>query len=147
MALDVGQVQLDTGTTAGQSKSLHKCKHLASRRQRIEKAILVALGALLLAGSIFVGVVSYSRPKPSYATIVVRQGDTLWTIARKAKPGADPRRTVYQIRQLNELESVNIRPGQTLLIPTDDSGMQRSEGIRAYREPVAVYPDPVSRST
>jgi len=73
--------------------------------------------ATVVAAGIFAGITSYSEPEPNYATVVVSRGDTLWTIARKVKPGIDPRKTIYQIKQMNELESVNLKPGQTLIIP------------------------------
>ncbi|NMB13108.1 MAG: LysM peptidoglycan-binding domain-containing protein [Firmicutes bacterium] len=79
--------------------------------------LLLIVGATVVAAGIFAGITSYSEPEPNYATVVVSRGDTLWTIARKVKPGIDPRKTIYQIKQMNELESVNLKPGQTLIIP------------------------------
>jgi len=50
--------------------------------------------------------------------VVVRDGDTLWQIARRyAEPGADPRRLVEQIRAVNGLETAVLRPGQVLKVP------------------------------
>jgi nucleoid-associated protein YgaU len=48
---------------------------------------------------------------------VVEAGDTLWDIAAQhSAPGADVRRLVSDIKQLNEASST-IVPGQVLLIP------------------------------
>lgn len=47
---------------------------------------------------------------------VVKPGDTLWSIARKYRPEQDPRKTVYQIKQANNLDSATIRPGQVLRV-------------------------------
>ena len=54
----------------------------------------------------------------SYEIISVKDGDTLWTIAADySQPGADLRKTVYQISQLNEISDHVIYPGDELLIP------------------------------
>ena len=48
---------------------------------------------------------------------VVAPGDTLWGIAARVVPGADPRQTLEVIIRLNDLQSPRIRPGQRLLVP------------------------------
>ncbi len=53
-----------------------------------------------------------------FATVTVRSGDTLWSLAREhGNPETDPRNTVYEMRQINNLESPQIYPGQKLQIP------------------------------
>jgi LysM repeat protein len=49
--------------------------------------------------------------------VVVRPGDTLWAIATKAAPSADPRATIGEILDLNSLTSTAVRVGQVLLVP------------------------------
>jgi predicted Zn-dependent protease len=53
----------------------------------------------------------------SHRTVVVHTGDTLWTIAAKAAPSADPRVTVEKIRLLNHLDSGGVQVGQQLQLP------------------------------
>jgi len=48
---------------------------------------------------------------------VVREGDTLWDIARRISPEGHHGKIVWTIRELNGLESSLIRPGQKILIP------------------------------
>jgi len=48
---------------------------------------------------------------------VVREGDTLWDIARRISPEGHHGKIVWTIRELNGLESSLIRPGQRILIP------------------------------
>jgi LysM repeat protein len=81
------------------------------------KQLLVLVIILLVATPIFAAMISNNVPEPNYETVVVSQGDTLWTIAKRVKPRTDPRKTIYEIRQHNELKSVDLRPGQTLFIP------------------------------
>lgn len=51
-------------------------------------------------------------------TVVVEPGETLWGIASAADPGADPRRTVERIMDLNGLGGdPTVRPGQEIRLP------------------------------
>lgn len=49
--------------------------------------------------------------------VVVRPGDTLWSIAAREMPGRDPREAVVAIRQANGIASGEIAPGQRLHLP------------------------------
>jgi hypothetical protein len=51
------------------------------------------------------------------AQVVVQPGQTLWSIARRAEPAADPRIVVQQIIEVNALSGVMIQPGQLLWVP------------------------------
>jgi LysM repeat protein len=48
--------------------------------------------------------------------VVVRAGDTLWTIAERSYAG-DPREGVWKLRERNDLDGSTIRPGQVLALP------------------------------
>ena len=50
--------------------------------------------------------------------VVVQSGETLWGIAKDVAPGHDPRLVISQIRDLNDLGTRSIVPGQTLVVPT-----------------------------
>ncbi len=60
---------------------------------------------------------------------VVREGDTLWDIARRISPEGHHGKIVWTIRELNGLESPLIRPGQRILIPSNiiKGGEQNAE--------------------
>ncbi|NLM42292.1 MAG: LysM peptidoglycan-binding domain-containing protein [Firmicutes bacterium] len=51
-----------------------------------------------------------------YAEVIVQPGDTLWTIATSQMPTEDPRDAVARIRELNQLQSAQIYPGQVLTL-------------------------------
>jgi LysM repeat protein len=53
-----------------------------------------------------------SGPEQRY---VVRQADTLWSIA--ATRYSDPREGVYELRRRNDLDGTVIVPGQVLVLP------------------------------
>ena len=49
--------------------------------------------------------------------VVVKPGQSLWSIALNAEPAADPRVVVQQIMQYNALGSQVVVPGETLWVP------------------------------
>jgi LysM repeat protein len=49
--------------------------------------------------------------------VVVRQGQTLWSIASAAEPSADTRVVVQEIMTANALTSGDISTGQLLWVP------------------------------
>jgi hypothetical protein len=51
-------------------------------------------------------------------SVKVGRHDTLWGIASRHRPGADPRTTVQRIIDLNGLSGVIVQPGQELRLPT-----------------------------
>lgn len=57
--------------------------------------------------------------EPSYRTIEVCYGDTLWTIARDYMPkDMDVREAVYELRELNDMTATDqLTAGQTIRIP------------------------------
>jgi len=57
------------------------------------------------------------RPASPRPTTVVQPGDTLWSIARRIEPGADPRVMVDRIARLNDLGGRPIQSGQQLTLP------------------------------
>lgn len=53
----------------------------------------------------------------SHTTYVVRQGDTLWGIATRLAPDADPRPLIDGIEEANGVDAGSLVPGQQLVIP------------------------------
>ena len=49
--------------------------------------------------------------------VTVRPGETLWGIAERVRPDADPRATIARIKDMNGLTSGAARAGQVLLVP------------------------------
>jgi LysM repeat protein len=54
---------------------------------------------------------------PALATVVVQPGESLWSIASKAAPAADPRETIALIRDLNGMQGSTVVPGQSVMVP------------------------------
>jgi LysM repeat protein len=58
------------------------------------------------------------RPEPvGQRSIVVQPGQTLWSIAKEVAPDRDIREVIYEIRQINGLDSAMVRSGQSLVLP------------------------------
>jgi hypothetical protein len=51
--------------------------------------------------------------------VIVRPGQSLWSVAEAADPNADPRQVMQQIIELNGLTSDAIMAGQQLWVPGD----------------------------
>jgi hypothetical protein len=88
-----------------------------TRRGRL--VLLLLLSALLLA-AFSVGRVSSRAAGPHRAqpvpAVVVHQGDTLWSIARRIAPATDPRVVVDRLVRANHLPDSSVRVGQRILV-------------------------------
>ncbi len=95
-------------------------------RGRFVVGVLVAIG-VALAGLLWLAVASQAEassrvpgggsPGSGMIKVVVRPGQTLWSIAVQADPSADPRVVIGEIVTDNELTSTGIQVGQTLWVP------------------------------
>jgi nucleoid-associated protein YgaU len=94
-----------------------------TKRGRVAVAVLATMlaGGLCVAGATAAqatsGAGSPSNGTPRAEQVVVEPGDTLWSIARSAGPGADTQAIVQEIMQVNRLANPDIAPGQRLRVP------------------------------
>lgn len=89
-----------------------------TRRGRV--VLVLFLAAVLLVTGWFVSravASAATTSPPSAASVEARPGDTLWSIAVRARPDTDPRITVERILEANGLASPVIQPGQRLILP------------------------------
>lgn len=90
-----------------------------TRRGRV--VVLLAATAVGFGGYALRGAPAASTDEVHHertTTMVVRPGDTVWQIAERADPGADPRATVAEIERLNGLRDAgSILVGQPLVVP------------------------------
>ncbi len=98
--------------------------NVAMRRRQRKKshAYLLFIVVASLAAVFLVMSHGFSKtltpPAEEYTEVVVRDGDTLWQIARRhGSSDVDTRRTVDRIREMNELTTAVVRPGQVLKVP------------------------------
>ncbi len=57
------------------------------------------------------------EPSINETVVMVGSGDTLWSIASRHKDGNDIGYLVFAIKDRNGLDSVDLQPGQKLIIP------------------------------
>jgi nucleoid-associated protein YgaU len=50
-------------------------------------------------------------------TVIVQAGDTLWSLAARVAPHADPRDVVAEIQSLNRIPGAVVVPGEQLVVP------------------------------
>jgi LysM domain len=85
----------------------------------VAAAILMAAVSLIAAGA--VQATSRSAPprvaEQALARVVVRPGQSLWSVAERADPGADTRQVIQQIVELNGLTGDAVVAGQWLWVP------------------------------
>jgi hypothetical protein len=115
---------LRSGSRAGRRDSR---RLTLTHRGRVVAACTFTALAVAVLGVVGVGAAGAAqaaRSGPSLAAvhrnmreIVVRPGDTLWAIATRAQPTADPQATIQEIIEANALPGVDIQPGERLWVP------------------------------
>jgi nucleoid-associated protein YgaU len=106
---------------AGRSSSSERTPvRLTARGRRLVAALGLAagVGAAALAGSVLRGGESPSGLHlAGQSSVVVRPGDTLWSIASAVAGEDDVRQVVVRLEQVNGLRSTTLEPGEVLRLP------------------------------
>jgi LysM domain len=79
--------------------------------------LLVIAGFSLGRGSSLAAGTGGSGAAPTRHTVVVARGETLWALAVRVAPHADPRLEVADIESLNHLRGPIVEAGQQLVVP------------------------------
>jgi LysM repeat protein len=94
-----------------------------TRRGRVVVAVAAALVLAALSLVIAGSAQATNHPVPSgtaqrtVAQVIVRPGQSLWSVAENADPGADTRVVIQQIVELNGLTGDTVFAGQHLRVP------------------------------
>jgi hypothetical protein len=109
------EFQLDSEQVFGRVPPMSRTR---VRRRRLTLALSAGLVAGAWAGPLGHAVAGGGQPVPvARHTYVIRSGDTLWSIAERVSPSADPRSIVDAIAGTNAIAGGALVPGQTLVIP------------------------------
>jgi len=84
--------------------------------RRLLAAVAAAFAVLALSIAFALG--ARGSGEARYTTVVVQQGDTLWSIAAERYPADDVRVRVDDIEQANGLVGPTIQVGQSLRLPS-----------------------------
>ena len=98
-----------------------------TRRGRIVVAALAIIASAAVASVVWLAVAGQAQASgritptengsQSMRRIVVKSGQTLWSLAVWAEPTADPRGVIQQIIDANSLAGPAIQPGEVLWVP------------------------------
>jgi hypothetical protein len=98
------------------------------RLTRRGRAVLIALASVpLVVGLIFMvnaggAAATGSGAQTHFDYVTVQAGQSLWSIAEKVAPNADPREVIADIVSLNQLEGGIVSPGERIAIPEQYEG-------------------------
>jgi Tfp pilus assembly protein FimV len=88
------------------------------RRFTLMPAIALAALSLMVTLPALSSMHLYAASTQRYSTVVVRPGDTLWSIASMHTPqNADVQDTIDRITEANHLQAATLQPGEKLRIP------------------------------
>jgi hypothetical protein len=81
--------------------------------------VLVAVVAAVVVGALglLADGVRAARVPEATAPVQVHSGESIWQVARRAAPSADPGAVAARIVELNDLGSPSVRGGEVLLSP------------------------------
>lgn len=105
-------------------RSPQRAQQQAPRPARLTRRGRLAVTLALVAVS--TGVLGLVQPEafalgrgdgPATQRITVRPGETLWAIADRVAPDADPRSTIARLESMNHLRSSTVPAGSVLLVP------------------------------
>lgn len=80
---------------------------------------VVAISIAIVSGGGALASGEQSAPGGTFQTVTVMPGDTLWSVAERVAPSADPRDVVDAIMRLNALSSARLDAGQQVAIPLE----------------------------
>lgn len=108
---------LDSEQVFGQHGLMHRT--YVRRRLTVLAAVvfILALGVPAAARSVAGGSPGTGAIPPVGTPYVVREGDTLWNLARQVAPAEDPRLVVDRIADVNGIEAGDLIPGQQMILP------------------------------
>lgn len=83
--------------------------------------VFLSVVMLTLVGvNIFAGLdPTEAAAKKTYVPVIVHEGDNLWNLASRSVPSQDPRKTIQEIIEVNNLSGSYIYPGQVIEVPTN----------------------------
>lgn len=85
-------------------------------------AVPLVIGALAFALNGGGAAASGEQTHAHFHYVTVSSGQSLWSIAEKVAPSADPRDVIADIVSLNQLDSAVVSPGQRIAIPSQYEG-------------------------
>lgn len=102
------------------TKYLHKNRETIANKRFVKNFLFLITAILVLLFLVFPSNATNIPTQEKYFTIVVRKGDTLWSIAREYMPNTEVREAIHILREVNGLKSATIRRGETIIVPKEE---------------------------
>lgn len=93
-----------------------KRKYVLKNKRRFATIVMLFSLVVIFSGMI-VHAGAASQAQDVNQVVQVSKGDTLWEIASCYSDNTDPRAYIYEIKEINHLDSDNIYAGQELYLP------------------------------
>lgn len=94
-------------------------KYKVVNYKRFRSFVMIsAILAVLTASVLIYNITAFSLNNNTYMEIPVRDGDTIWNIAKQYGTSDSIRHDVYRIMELNNIEDGMIYPGQVIIVPS-----------------------------
>jgi len=94
---------------------------MVGKRRRFTLMPVISLAALSLMVTLpaLSSMHLYAAAPQRFATVIVRPGDTLWSIAAShTSSSGDVQETIDRITEVNHLSGVALQPGERLRVPS-----------------------------
>ena len=97
-----------------------------TRRGKVALAVLLSIPTVALIGTMALSsapaVANADSSSYEFEYVTVAAGESLWDVAERIAPQADPRDVIADIERLNGLESSGVQAGESLAIPAVYAG-------------------------
>lgn len=91
---------------------------IVNRKRFVVFAVSLILLITFMAAPAVSKITASEKISKTYIAVTVQEGDTLWALAKTYGPQhSDVRKVIYDICQINNLESCTIYEGQTITVP------------------------------
>lgn len=96
-----------------------KAHQSASREVYAQRRLTVLLLLVALIAAAWFSFAQPANQATEMVTVTVAQGESLWSLAEQFAPAnQDPREWIYEVTEINKLETASLTPGMRLTVPT-----------------------------
>lgn len=78
---------------------------------------VIMLFTIIISCTLLISTVNGADSGPSYISVTIDKGDTLWDLAKEYKKDGDIRRYIHKVQVLNNLSDSNLIEGEVIKMP------------------------------
>lgn len=97
-----------------------KMKFRIKNQKKFNRFIFLTIVLFTMLTYAFISISSsnMAESKSNKEIVIVKYGDTLWSIAAKVNSSRDIREIIYDIQNINGIKLASIKPGDKIYIPS-----------------------------